>query len=285
MIQPNNSLSGLPFYTNIEWQNRFNTNTGGHSKPLLCPNDYLLPFQIVRPKRNDGLLIEMVGVSLPYVKDVTMDASTSIHTYGEVDVLAGGGVRMGLDIPVDHVYYLRVSDGVDTWYSEPFKYTDVSDMTLIKYGNSSNLPFSNGMLHFEDGFTFEVYLPTLPAKPDYKFEEDLIEREGYTMVLKQHSYKEYKMAFEAHEFMCDLLRIARMCDNVMISYKTKTFDVDKFDYTVDWLFDGNFASVECTFRADTVIKSSGAYMPASAVSGSKNFNLDFNSDYKKSTND
>lgn len=277
-MNPNNSLSGLPFYSNIEWQNRFNPYTGGHSEPLLCPSDTLLPLQIIRPKRNDSPTFIIHGVSIPYLEDITGDARGLVYNYGEVDVIVAGSDALGLDIPTGNTYYLEVTDGVDTWYSEPFKYSDVSNLTMIEYSNTDNILFVNGLLHFAEGFKFKVYLPTLPAKPDYKFEEDVVEKEGYSFILKQHSYKEYKLTFEAHEFLCDLLRIVRMCDNVTISYKTKTFKVDKFDYTVDWLFDGNFASVECTFRADTVIKSSGAYM--SAVSG-KNFNLDFGMDYKQ----
>lgn len=62
MIQSNNNLSVLPFYTNVNWQNAKKSYAYGDVYPLATPIRRMLPFQVLRNTRANGiasLLIEL----------------------------------------------------------------------------------------------------------------------------------------------------------------------------------------------------------------------------------
>ena len=95
------------------------------------------------------------------------------------------------------------------------------------------------------------------AKPEYIFEDESEERDGYTFPIKQISEKRYKFSFLASEYLLDVMRFIRMADFVQITYQGKTFLPDSFLITPEWEKEGDVAVVKAEFDTDTVVKKLG----------------------------
>ena len=153
----------------------------------------------------------------------------------------------------------------------------VDDYLLIEYSNSYNFELKNGIVDFSDSFKFKCYLNTQVGKPEYDFEEEATERMGYTFIESQVSKKIYKFTFLAPEYLCDALRIVRLCETKKITSKLQVYDLTAFSMEPEWEDQGDLAAVECEFETDTVIANIGGYTPE-LVGG--DFNKDYNNDFK-----
>ena len=102
---------------------------------------------------------------------------------------------------------------------------------------------------------------------------------GYTFIESQVSKKIYKFTFIAPEYLCDALRIVRLCENKQIINKSQVYDLTTFNMEPKWEDQGDLASVECEFETDTIIANIGGYAPE-LLGG--DYNDDYNNDYKNS---
>lgn len=265
-----NNISPLPFYPNASWQNHRKEYAYGQVYPLIASIDTLLPFQIVvdggTEARIDGLTIVSYKTGYSRRIDQEMeDAGMTITSYPEMDisVISFPGDDPGLQAYLSEgPYYLIISvstsKGRSSYYSEIFTLRkDVSDYLEIQYGNTQNLATKNGIIQFEGGFKFKCYLDTQVGKPEYVFEEEATERMGYTFIESQVSKKIYRFTFLAPEYLCDALRIARLCDTKQIKTKLQTYDLSTFSMQPQWEEQGDLAAVECEFETDTVIANLG----------------------------
>lgn len=154
-------------------------------------------------------------------------------------------------------YYISISDGVDRWYSDII--TIVNDITpylKIEWYDIEDVIADGGFIFYENpDYRNILYLCAELGKPEYPFEEDSEERNGYLFPLKQISKKTYRFTFLASEFLCDVMRLIRMADVVKIVDKYgREYNVTEFLLTPTWQTQGDLASVEVEFSTHTVIK-------------------------------
>jgi hypothetical protein len=134
----------------------------------------------------------------------------------------------------------------------------------------------NAVIAYGHGYRNTLYLNTQLGKPEYEFNEEGENRDGFFFPEKQISEKKYKCQVLAPEYLCDVMRLIRMCDHVRVTDKGRIYDCDTFLITPEWQEQGNLASVEIEFETDTVVKKIGkGYLSA----GGADFNLDYNEDY------
>ena len=99
------------------------------------------------------------------------------------------------------------------------------------------------------------------GRPEYEIEKEGDERDGYFFMEKGIPRKSYRMTFFAPEYLCDALRLVPVSDVVKIWDTSRgasvEYDVDDVDMEVEWLEQGNYASVTITFHTDTVVKNLG----------------------------
>ena len=284
----NNNISPLPFYDNIALQNHRKDYAFGQVYPLITYKNMLLPFQVVL---SDG-----TGVKSVKLFDFNTGASTDItasikengltfKSYNSFKLLKYPGTLPIAEIKHEGLYYLVIEIKVlssiknEVIFSDVFTVTNrVDDYLIIEYYNSYNFELKNGIVDFSDNFKFKCYLNTQIGKPEYDFEEEATERMGYTFIESQVSKKIYKFTFLAPEYLCDALRIVRLCENKQIISKLQTYDVSTFSMEPEWEDQGDLASVECEFETDTVVANIGGYMPALAGG---DFNDDYDEDYLK----
>lgn len=276
----NNNISPLPFYDNIALQNHRKDYAFGQVYPLITYRNTLLPFQVVLAS----------GTSISWVRLYNfntgkfIDISTSIKenglklvSYTGFKVLKYPGTLPVVEIKHEGLYYLAISISGLTIYSDVFTVCNrVDDYLLLEYSNSYNFELKGGMVDFSDNFKFKCYLNTQVGRPEYDFEEEATERMGYTFIESQVSKKIYKFTFLAPEYLCDALRIVRLCNNKQITSRLQTYDLTTFSMEPEWEDQGDLASVECEFETDTVIANIGGYTPELAGG---DFNNDFNNDF------
>ena len=284
MIQ-NNNISVLPFYTSIDEQNHRKSYAYGKIYPLFAPADMLLPFQIIRNTRaNDVTSVVLYDKTGKQVADITTNMKETglqivrFQSFRYDVILYPSILPMPLN-QLDGIYYSSVSDGVQTWYSEMFTVVqDVSAYLKIQWWDVENLVFDAGQIVYtEPNYKNTLYLCTELGKPEYEFEEDGEERDGYFFPEKQISVKTYKCTILAPEYLCDVMRFIRMADYIHITDKYgREYDCDTFLITPKWETQGDLASVEIEFKTNTVVKKIGR----GYILGNKgDFNEDFNTDF------
>lgn len=280
----NNNISPLPFYDNIILQNHRKDYAFGQIYQLITYKNMLLPFQVVLSSGTSINWVRLYDFNTGKYIDITAsmkENGLTIKSYTDFKLLKYPGTLPIVEIKYEGLYYLAISiSDLGTIYSDLFTVTNrVSDYLLIEYSNSYNFELKNGIVDFSDNFAFKCYLNTQVGKPEYDFEEEATERMGYTFIESQVSKKIYKFTFIAPEYLCDALRIVRLCENKQITSKSQVYDLTTFNMEPEWEDQGDLASVECEFETDTVIANIGGYTPELAGG---DFNYDYNNDYKNS---
>lgn len=283
------NISPLPFYDNIKLQNHRKDYAYGHVFPLITYANFLLPFQF-----NITDIHSISDVDIPEVLLFDFNTGTSeelnLQDYGlEVKNMYNDGcllIKYPAILPLPEIkyeglYYLCISiyDGQETipFYSDVFTITFKIDRFLkLEYRNEYNFKLAKGIVDFSDNFKFRCYLDTQVGKPEYSFEEEATERMGYSFIESQVSKKIYKFSFIAPEYLCDALRLVRLCENKKIVSRLNEYYLTTFIMEPKWEEQGDLAAVECEFETDTVIANVGGYQPV-LLGG--DFNNDFNNDF------
>ena len=281
---PNNNFSVLPWYTSIEQQNARKWWIYGRIYPLFTPAMFLLPFQIIRAHRNGTTIsrFRVYNKNGALIGDFTqqiVDAGIyfkSFATFG-YDVIVFPGRFPVFTQFENGQYYAELSDGTETWYSEMFTVVnDIEPYLKIEWYDTDDFVMDAGTIVYKSpSFKNVLYLDSSIAKPEYTFEEEGDNRDGYFFPIKQISEKRYRFKFLASEYLLDVMRFIRMADYATIEYHGQTYNLDTFLITPEWEDNGDVASVEAEFDTATVAKKIGK---GYAMQGTGDFNArDFNS--------
>ena len=279
----NNNISPLPFYDDLAFQNHRKDYAFGNVYPLVTYRNLLIPFQVLLPYGTavESVLLIDYNTNQVYadITDTMTDNGIKVNSYSDYSILKYKAGLPIVEINREGLYYLQIAiKDYGTIYSDVFSVTNNIDGYLkIEYRNSYNFELKGGEVDFSDNFTFHCYVRSQVGKPDYEFEEEATERMGYTFIESQVSKKVYKFTFVAPEYLCDALRIVRLCDTKLIHSKRQMYELTMFNMDIEWQEQGDLASVECEFETDTVIANIGGYTP---VLKGGDFNNDFSNDYK-----
>lgn len=286
MIQ-NNNISVLPWYTSIEQQNHRKSYAYGTIYPLFTPKRTLLPFQIMRNTSSRNItgaqLYDKNGVLFADITTALKETGLQIVPFASLgyDVIVYPSLLpFAIDTP-DGIYYARMTDGVNVWYSEMFTIVgDLSGYLKIEWYDVENFVFDAGQIVYQNPkFHNVLYLCTELGKPEYTFEEEGETRDGYFFPEKQISEKTYRCMALAPEYLCDVMRFIRMSDKVFVTDKYgRQYDCDTFLITPKWQTQGDLAGVEIEFETATVAKKIGRGYITPGRKG--DFNNDFNNDFK-----
>lgn len=278
----NNNISPLPFYSDIALQNHRKSYAFGHVYPLVMPVNKLLPFQVVISSGTEISEVKLYNFNTNKSVDITANIKESgltIKQYEYFSLIKYPGILSINELDTEGRFYLEISiSDFGTIYSDVFTVVNSIDDSYIRleYYNPYNFEIKNGIIDFSDNFKFVCYLCTQIGKPEYSFEEEATERMGYSFIESQVSKKIYKFTFLAPEYLCDALRIVRLCESKLITCGIESYDLTTFSMEPKWEDQGDLASVECEFETDTVIANLGGYKP---ILKSGDFNEDFNNDF------
>lgn len=290
-----NNLSVLPFYPSLSDQNASKWWTYGRIYPLFAPASFLLPFQIVY-KFEDGVTPALSSTEIISTEGTTISDLAELNNniefieFEDYYVIAFRALTpiISRDIP-EGQYYINLLVSIDggpakQFYSEIF--TVVKDMTpylKIEWWDNEDLVFDAGRIMYKHNslrYKQWLYLDSDVAKPEYIFEEEVEDRDGFSFPIKQISEKKYRFSFFASEYLLDVMRFIRMADYVEITYNGKVFRPDSFLITPEWEANGDVAVVKAEFQTDTVVKKLGVgYLRPTGGQ----FNNDYNDDYNNLT--
>lgn len=278
----NNNLSPLPFYDNLSDQNHKKDYAFGAIHPIVIYKAWLIPFQVVLSSGSAIEWVRLYDYNTNEFTDITQSMNSTgltLKSYADFKILKYSATSAITGLQHEGLYYLAISiTDYGIIYSDLFSSNNNMDCYLkLEYGNTHNLYLKNGMVDFSDNFKFRCYLSTQVGKPEYTFEEEATDRGGYSFIEFQVSKKIYKFTFLAPEYLCDALRIVRMCDSKTVTSKNKIYKAIDFGMEVSWEDQGDLASVVCEFETDNVISNIGGYSSPVIIKG--DFDNDYNVDY------
>lgn len=281
MKQINNNISPLPFYDDISLQNHRKDYAFGQIYPLVTYKNMLLPFQFcVSPisSINQARLYTKEGSVVADILAELKENGLAVKQCNNFSLVKYPGALPINSIKHEGQYYIELLLNTGKYiYSDIFTvYNRIDDYIELRYKNAYSFELKNGIIDFSDNFEFKCYIPAQIGKPEYDFEEEATERMGYAFIESQVSKKLYKFIFLAPEYLCDALRIVRLCSEKQITSKGQVYDLTTFNMRPEWEEQGDLASVECEFETDTVIANAGGYIP---VPLGGDFNIDYNNDF------
>lgn len=215
---------------------------------------------------------ELVG-SYPSVRD-----AIEIVTFDGYDYLVYTGLFPFTASFENGQYYAVLVAGERTWYSEVFTVVnDIAPYLKIVWWDNEDFVMDAGRIVYRNPtFKNVLYLDAQIAKPEYVFEEEGENRDGYFFPTKQISEKRYRFAFLASEYLLDVMRFIRMADFAYIESNGQRYSLDTFLITPEWESNGDVAAVSAEFDTATVAKKIGVGY-VKALRG--DFNDDFNNDF------
>lgn len=197
---------------------------------------------VLRDANNDEKIADL-ALALSYI---TIEGKDYIvHKGEETAFLEGFTDKM----------YLELSDGIDTWYSAYFGFCE--PCMRIEWYDVEDFLFDAGAIAYSDGYKNEMFFDAEIGMPEYEFEEEVAERNGYQFPISQISYKKYKFTLLVPEEVCDVMRFIRLSDHIYISTRDNTYKATSFLMTPTWAEQGYLAEVACEFTTDTVAKKIG----------------------------
>ena len=293
MIQRNNNLSVLPFYTNRQELSNERTYAYGEVYPLYTPLGSVPPFQIIKSYTDayvSAAYLHKYGDADSVVTDVKQKLvgaglTTKHYSAAGYDIVVFPSIAPANITTAEGRYqlFITMSDG-DVFTSDWFTVVgDMSNFLQIQWWDLQDLVMDNARIVYGDDFKNTLWLNTQLGKPDYDFTEEGETRDGYFFPEKMVSEKKYKCVILAPEYLCDVMRFIRMSDFVVIKDRWgHRYRCDTFLCTPKWETQGDLASVEIEFTCDTVAKKIGrGYVDLEA---GDDFNDDFNNDFDITVN-
>ena len=264
MIQRNNNLTVLPFYSKLEHQHRFKPYAFGNVYPLIADTMSLMPFQVsIKGSILTGNILTSAQLVCINTSNERSDITNALNRVLRVDnstaeniIVYSGNAQLNA-APGQYYIKLVISTG-EILYSEIITLVNnITDYLKIEWWDEENLVFDSGTIIY-NGYKNTLYLDTDIGKPEYKFEEEGKERDGYFFAEKQLSEKVYKFVFLAPEFVCDAFRFVRLSDNIVVHKNGIEYTVDSLLAEVNWQDQGDLADVSVEFRTGTAVKKIAA---------------------------
>ena len=197
---------------------------------------------VLRDAKTDAKIADL-ALAFSYITIESKDYI--VHKGEEIAFLEGFTDKM----------YLELSAGIDTWYSAYFGFCE--PCMRIEWYDVEDFLFDAGAIAYSDGYKNEMFFEAEIGMPEYEFEEEVAERNGYQFPISQISYKKYKFTLLVPEEVCDVMRFIRLSDHIRISTKNDTYEATSFLMTPTWAEQGYLAEVACEFTTDTVAKKIG----------------------------
>lgn len=275
-------ISPLKFYDNFHKQNRYRSFAYGHVAPLITNPNVVSPFQLIVSGNVSEVYVRSADTNKRVTGNVVerfKDAGLRNVSKNDYNILLFLGIfPLSGIIDYEGQYWLEIHSG-GWYYSEVFCFdNNIDDCLKLEYWNpEGDFALTNGIIVLgSENFHFILLLKSELGKPEYSFEEEATKRLGYSFIESQVSKKTYKFNTVIPEYLCDAMRIIRLCSQKKITCKGETYDAITFNMEVDWQEQGDLASVTCEFDVDNIITNLGGFKHEN-LGG--DFNNDYNNDY------
>ena len=270
----NSSANALTWYEDKQLQLHRKHWFFGKAVPLISAFDRLPAFQVSKAK--DAIPVSEV-LLISFDESSSTDITTKIQTAGlslietdNFDIISyPDTVNLGISGLTVGLYYLQMTDGSNTWYSEIFQFCrSVDDFIKIEYWHRETFCHNEGEFVFEYPYKNRVYIDSDIGRPSYPYDETVKKNNGVNFPLHQTSYKQYKFTAILTEAVLDALRLIGLHDDVVITYGGQTYLVNEFLMTnPSWDDRGDVAETIFEFRTNTVVNVHGRAVDTVAYEG------------------
>lgn len=255
----NSSLNILAWYDTKGKQDHRRWWSYGEVHPMVTEFNHIPNFQMVRAQTGAAItelaLVRLDDASEVDVLALATSLGLEVATFTDYDLIIYPDL-LPLGLNIDYgVYYLRMSDGIDTWESDVFSMCDdLAGLVKIEYWHTEDFKYPNGHIRYLAPYKSKVFFDSDIGKPSYEYEEQVSKNDGYNFPLSQISYKKFKFKTILPEYVIDAIRVIGLHDDVEISYNGRTYVADEFlMISPEWAERGNLAVVDFEFRTDTVV--------------------------------
>lgn len=261
------NVSPLAFLPAVQWYNHRRAYVYGTILPLVVPINRIPPFQISIDEADGGGVNWVVvnlntGVETSIYTEMLATGYEGFSDNGRVILTYPGTVNLpGFDMTED-LYYIRFEDYNGNFiYSEIFAWQDNLDnnkkFVKVEWWHGENFDYPGGTIRYTFPFKMWVYLYTDIGKPERMKKEEVEERDGRKLPLKQISWKVFKFEFRAPEYLIDAMDLIWQHDACQVTHMGRVYEVEEFVMETEWLEYGDFAKVSVEFRTDTVVVVNG----------------------------
>ena len=273
-------LSPLKFYDNVAKQYHRKSYSYKSISPIITKLHNIPAFQFVLLSNTETINSVYVMYKNDIkasedIKQILYENGLIITEVNNFRIVVYCGKNDILTDLKEGLYYLIINTSENTYYSEIFCFTNTLDNYLkIEYSNKSgNFFIKNGLVLFPQDFKFTLLL-RYQYEVLFSFDEQTTELLGYKQIETQVSKKYYAFRTVAPEYLCDAMRIIRLCDTKLIAFEKQNYDLISFEMEADWQTQGDLAVVTCRFESDQVITSKNV---RSLAEYNKDFSVDFTS--------
>lgn len=261
------NVSPLAWLNHIQWYNHRRSYVYGNILPLVVPLNRIPPFQISRDSTDTGagnwrLINYSTGVETNIVSELLATGLDGFTDGGKTMTTYPGSVNLpGIDLTED-LYYLRFEDDMGNFiFSEIFAWQDNLDnnrkYVKVEWWHGEDFDYPGGTIRYDFPFKMWAYLYTDIGKPERVQKEEVEERDGRKLPLKQISWKVFKFEFRAPEYLIDAMDLIWQHDACQVTHMSRVYEVEEFVMTTEWLEYGDFGRVTVEFRTDTVVVVNG----------------------------
>lgn len=287
-----NNLSVFPFYGPIfdwdhvpsDWNSR-KYWAFGQAYPFIVPKGTIPTAQIPWPYNAiDSLMaypVSVVGQSDWVGYGIAISSYSIVPDVGGID----GNDMLVINDPEGNAfasaqpgaYFMVASIGDEYYYSDIFisssepvilqereEFIPPENILELSWWDEEDFVTDGGSIAYEapsgfllPNFPNRIFLPADIGMPNYLFEEEGENRDGYFFAQKQISKKVYRFNFLAPEYLCDSLRLVRMADHIRVRYGGHTYWATNFTPSFEWQEGGALAAVTAEFETNTVAKKIG----------------------------
>ena len=261
-----NTYSPLHFYTSVDSQHQKKWYAYGRTFPVACLKQYLPPFQVIRAVSVATItILKLHSLDDGSVIDISSDIGTigitieGVPVPGTYSIIKHpGDTAFSTAVPVGQ-YYVEMSDGTNTWFSEVIGFRDVVSKCLkITWWNDEIMGLPNGQISFTNYKNF-YYLDTELGKPLYPYNRKIQERAGYQFKIFQVSMKVFRFSVTLPEHQIDAIRLATIAHHVEIESNGVLYTADDvLMLEPEWNPEGDAAFVTFELRCDTIVTSTSA---------------------------
>lgn len=266
----NANFSVLPFYDSLSKQKWNKPWNYGKSFQLISNNRRVLPFVLKTPTSFGNILtIKIVnfcdGTEIDAKDEMyttgmgtTVYAAYKLHTYPSY--LNFPSIDLG-----EGSYYVEISDGSTSYYSEVFIATNTHQYehiySKIEFWSEVNIEWNGGLIDYTYPFRNYYYFKAIEGVPDYEIEEEGEERDGYFFAEKQIRKKFYNLFWLMPEYVFDVVTLIGMHTHIRIYHDGEIYHAQSFEFRDDWQDYGGISATRITFSVDDVVKVIGRKYP------------------------
>lgn len=285
-----NYISPIPFYKSLNCIDSMNDYSfGGVYKNILYYNNGTLA---IPPFILHTLFTSITSLSAN-IRNADSGAVISLSSLIQLNTLQDNGFvtiyHNGADVNISPLplgkYYLEMyifsNSQQYIFYSDYLYITDdIHNYIKLQWKNAHDLYVAGRTIPFSHAFEPYCYVDSLIGKPEYSFEEESTSRLGYQFIESIISKKQYRFAFIAPEYLCDAVRIMKICNTKLVTRYDlpnygKTYNVMDMDFSVEWQEQENLAGITITLSVDDVVANVSGYLPLTTG----DFNNDYNNDF------